>query len=274
MNRIIQLFLRFSSTFLFFFLEVICFALIIQYNSHQQKVFTSTSGSFFGTITKKNNDVRRYFSLYEEIEQLKLENVALRKQLEYSNYKEKKIVNDTLTVDSLVQNFSYIPATITAKNIIGAENTIRIDKGSVHGIRPHMGVITHEGVVGVVTQVSPHYATVMCLQHRDAGFSVMLKKNEYFGSLRWEPTDFKKAVLKELPKYVDVQQGDTLVTSGYSSLFPKGLWVGIVDQIEVPKGGSAYLIDVELSYDLLDIQHVYVVDNLLMDEIEELEADE
>jgi rod shape-determining protein MreC len=134
-----------------------------------------------------------------------------------------------------------------------------------------MGVISSSGVVGIVKDVSPHYCTVMSVLHKNTQISTGFKNSNYFGSLIWDGKNSRVATLMEIAKHVRFNKGDTLVTTVYSAIFPKGVLVGTIAGWELRPGDNFYKIDVLLSTNFSNLSHVYIVDNLLKQEQWELE---
>jgi len=163
------------------------------------------------------------------------------------------------------RKYTYIPAQVISNSVNKQYNFVTIDRGSNHGIKPEMAVISPRGVVGVVYSVSANYATVISLLNRDFMLSVKIRKNNYFGPLAWEGINPEIASLTEIPYHVNVQKGDTIVTSGYSTIFPEGLLVGVVSDFQIEKS-NFYRINVELSEKFRQLTYVYVINNLLSDE--------
>lgn len=274
MNNLFQVFSRFSGSILFFILEFISFFLIITFNNDQQKVYLQNTANFTGYVQKKITNTKRLFSLYDEIEALKLENVGLRQQLDNANY---TLQFDSLTKwneDSSLQVYNFIPANIVSKNFSGINNTLIIDKGSQQGIRKHMGVISDNGPIGVITAISKHYSRVMCLQHPQAAISATIKNNNYFGTLVWDSDDYAQAKLKDIPIHVPINKNDTILTSGYSNIFPKDILIGTIEKIVKPKGSGFYDINVQLNANVLKLSNVYIVQNLMSEEINQLKQEE
>jgi rod shape-determining protein MreC len=112
----------------------------------------------------------------------------------------------------------------------------------------------------------------MSLLHHDTRISAVVKNNDYFGSLVWKGGSPRYMDLEAIPKHAEVHKGDSVVTSGYSSMFPEGLLIGTVASAKLENGSNFYNIRVKLSCDLNKIKHVYVVDNLMREEQETLEA--
>lgn len=271
MNKLLQFFLRFSGTLVFILLEVVCFFLIIQYNTNQNRIFFSSSNRLIGTTLEIKQNLQKYFYLSETIKGLKKENASLRDQLN-SSYYQNKTKRDTIKDEDLLPKFSYIPATITAKSILGNNNHITLNRGTKQGVKLHMGVMSDKGIIGIVTGVSKHYAKVMSILHRQTSISASIKRNQYFGSIVWKTNDYQKVNLEAIPKHVSVQIGDTVETSGYSNLFPKGIMIGTIESFYVKKGSNNYSIEVKLDENLLNLQNVYVVDNLMKEEIKQVQT--
>jgi rod shape-determining protein MreC len=147
-----------------------------------------------------------------------------------------------------------------------------LDKGSQQGLRTEMAVVSKGSIVGIVKGVSKNYATVISLLNIDLRISAKVKKNGYFGSLNWTGEDYQTALLKEIPLHADIMIGDTIITSGYSSIFPEGVLIGFIKDFE-EKSGSFYDIEVELSTDFKSLSNVNVIGNLLQTEIKNLEKE-
>ena len=272
MSNFLQFFLRFGGHFMFFLLEGICFFIIIRYNDYQNRIFISSSNNAIGYVNDRVEGFTSYFTLKRDIKALKKENAALKSQLDnvfYSDMPER----DTLFEDQSTPRYSYISADIISRAILGNNNNIVIDRGASHGVEMHMGVVSQDGVVGVVTGVSEHYARVMTILHRQAAISASISRNGYFGSLVWKGTNSREMTLESIPKHVDIQIGDTIQTSGYSDKFPPNLMIGTVKSFTLGEGSNDYTIKVQLLEDLLKLDHVYVVDNLFGEELDILKQD-
>lgn len=272
MSNLLRFFLRFGGHFMFFLLEGICFFIIVRYNDYQNRIFFSSSNAVVGRMVEGRDGVVEYFSLRKDIKALKKENASLRSQLENAYYSDKVEI-DTVMSDELIPRFTYIDAKIINKAILGNNNSVVIDRGRKHGVKMHMGVISPNGVVGIVTGVSNHYARVMTILHRQIAISGAISRNDYFGSLVWKDSDATRLSLEAVPKHVSVQVGDTIQTSGYSDIFPPGIKIGTIDNFDLEEGSNDYTIDVKLWEDLLSLKHVYVVDNLFREELEMLNQD-
>jgi len=135
-----------------------------------------------------------------------------------------------------------------------------------------MGVISSKGVVGIIKNVSDHFSSVMSVLHEKNKLSAKIKKSGYYGSLVWEGNNYREAELKDIPNHVKLAIGDTIVTSGYSSIFPENILIGTVKEFDLPKGNNFYNIKIEFTEDYKNLSHVYIVRSLLKEEKEKLEA--
>jgi len=137
-----------------------------------------------------------------------------------------------------------------------------------------MAVVNSNGIIGIVKNVSPNFSSVISLLHQKMSISGKLKKSEYFGSVIWDSDEnnHRTATLKEIPNHVDIQNGDTIITSGFSAICPEGLPIEKVQYFDVPKGSNFYNIVIELTTDFKQLSHVYVVKSLQKEELDKLEA--
>jgi rod shape-determining protein MreC len=272
MSNFLQFFLRFGGHFMFFLLEGICFFIIIRYNDYQNRIFFSSSNTIIGYVSEKVDGVTSYFTLKRDIKALQKENAALKSKLDNIYYPEEAD-RDTVFLESDKPRYAFITANIISRAILGNNNNIVIDRGKKDGVEMHMGVVSKNGVVGVVTGVSENYARVMTILHRQAAISAAITRNGYFGSLVWKSSDAREMSLQSIPKHVDIQIGDTIQTSGYSDKFPPSLKLGTVKSFTSGQGSNDYTIDVELFEDLLSLNYVYVVENLYREELKILNAE-
>lgn len=249
--------------------------MIVRFNDNQQRVYLSTANAFTGYLNKKTDDIHNYLSLGDQIGALQRENALLRQQLQrMARAQGDSLLADTALngafttlplkttpQDTLRNDFTFIPAGIIDNSITEFDNTLTLDKGKQDGVEPHMGVISGDGVVGIVRQVSDHYSTVMSLLHRQTRISAAIKGTSAFGVLRWHGGDTKRMQLEDIPQHETVETGDTVVTTGYplSNIFPKDIIIGVVDSAYLKPGENFYTVDVHLNISLSHLQHAYVV---------------
>jgi rod shape-determining protein MreC len=196
------------------------------------------------------------------------ENNLLHNQLD--QYKQMTMNQPVLSATTTGRKYTYTQARIINNSVNRQYNYITLNRGKNHGIRPEMAVISSQGIVGMVYSASGNFSTVISVLNRDFRLSAKIKKNNYFGSLSWDGNNPRTAILSEIPYHVNIQKGDTIVTSGYSTIFPEGILVGTVTSFEVEES-NFFRIEVELSVDFNQLNWVYVIRNLLEEEQNHLE---
>lgn len=266
MRNLILFFVRYNAFFLFLILEAIAFMLMVRDgNEAQRQAWLTSSSSFTGYLNERYNNILQYWNLPSENLKLQKENAQLRSQLRKEKFDHSV---DTIALsDSLYeQQFTYIPALVINNSTHLQNNYLTLNRGRMHGIEVNTGVVSDNGIIGIVRNTSRRYATVLSLLHRDTKISAMIKRNGFHGSLVWKTMNPQNMTLEAIPKHADVAINDTIITSGYSSIFPEGQMIGVVDTFWFEAGSNFYTIDVRLSADLNSIRNVYVVKNFLKEE--------
>jgi rod shape-determining protein MreC len=253
---------------LFIILETIALLLFATSSYYQQSVIVNKLHVVRGTLHEQVGQFTQYLDLQEINAVLAAENTALHNELV-----RYRLVHDatpgTVTGHAGAPLFSYIPATITDNSVDKQHNYIMLDVGAADHVTPDMGVVTQNGVIGIVMAVSEHYAIVKSLLHTDWRCNVRLVQAGDFGPLQWDGITHNEAVLHDIPQHSNVQVGDTVVTSGYSSIFPPDIPVGVVKSYKL-KRGNFYEIRVRLFADFKKIRHVNVVSFLYRHEVKTL----
>ena len=272
MKEIIKLILKYHFTIIFILLEAVSFSLIVQHNNYQRTVFSGHTATFFCYISSTISDIDNYFSLKETNEKLVAENTDLRNRIENIKSALDGQENYIWGEDSSFfdTDYRYQSARMVNSSFNKTKNYITLDKGSSDGVAKEMAVCSREGVVGIIQNASRHYARVLPLVNTNLRVSAKLKKNGYYGSLQWDGNDYRYSYLNDIPFHVDVAQGDTIVTSGFSSIFPEGELIGFVETVN-KETANFLTIKVKLAVDFKKISDVYVVANLNKSEKLELE---
>jgi rod shape-determining protein MreC len=165
-----------------------------------------------------------------------------------------------------------LSAKLIKNSYISPRNYVTIDKGARDGVHQDMGVITTDGILGIVENVSNKFATVQSVLNTKSNINAKIKGTEYFGSLIWDAKDYTVVQLVDIPRLVPLVVGDTIVTGGMSSIFPENVPVGTIKKYDLNDSKSFYNIDVELFSDMANIKNVYLIENKDKEEIQELEA--
>jgi rod shape-determining protein MreC len=177
------------------------------------------------------------------------------------------VVNDTL----YQQEYTYVTAKVISNSVNRINNYLTLNKGSRLGIKKNMGVISSQGIVGIVKDVSENFCTVYSVLHSKSKISAKLKKGNNVGTILWNGNDYRIVTMKDVPTHVKIRIGDTVISSGYSLMFPEGIPIGSVYSYDINKGKDFYEIKVRLYNDLNNISYVYIVKNLMKEELTDLE---
>lgn len=267
MRRLFSYILKHNFFFLFIILEVFAFTLVIQ-NNYQRASFINSTNRFTGSVLSSYNNITAYFGLKKENEQLLNENILLREQLNQSF----RIV-DTNTYVEKDSLYIYIGAKVISNSIRKMKNYLMLDKGSINGITPDMGVITSGGIVGTVVEVSDHYSKVMSVLHIQHKINARIKKNNHLGSVEWNGDDYQYGTLTDIPAHVLLTPGDSVFTSGNSHLFPEGILIGWIGETKQDETGKFKKAPVLFSVDFNQLYHVYVIVNLMKKEMDQLDME-
>lgn len=268
MQQIINFFIRNKNFLLFLFLLVISLGLTIQSHSFHKSKFVSSANFLTGSIYTVKNDITTYFGLREENKLLLEENSRLKNLLQLSKNDEVTIADSAL----FEQGFVFRPAEVINNNFSKANNFLTLKGGKNQGFKPAMGVITSNGIVGITDQVSANFSTVLSILNSNSSISVQLKTTGHFGSLVWNGKDPNVLQLIDISRQAPVAIGDTISTDGRSTIFPKGIPVGIVNDFTFDQSENFYIIDVALFNDMTRTENVYIIANKNAEEIKELET--
>jgi len=268
MQRIILFFVRFRNFLLFAFLFAVSFALTVNSHSfHSSKVVSSAnflSGGIFGI----KSSITDYFDLRTQNELLTQENTRLRTVLSNSDIVSFDGALDAIVLDS---NYQFFPARVINNSYSKTKNNLTLNRGSLDSLKVDMGVISSQGVVGMVNSVSNNYASVQSVLNTNSQIVAKFKKSNQFGTLKWDAEEANVVQLIEIPRIAEIAIGDTIVTDGKSTIFPPGIMIGTVKNFDRAEGDDYYHIDIQLFTDMTSIKHVYLVSHRDAVEIKELE---
>jgi len=221
---------------------------------------------------KAFNGVTSYFHLRDINESLQERNAAL--EMELIELRNQMTDLALLSPDSLHQpalaQYSFVMAHVISNSISQPNNYITINRGHMDGVSPEMGVIDQNGVVGIVNVVGPHAARVISLLNPHMRLSCKLQNSGFYGSLVWDGKSPRHAVLEELPKHITYHKGDTIVTSGYSAVFPEGIIVGTIEGLARDMSDSFVSLRIRLTTNFSQLSNVRVITNSMKEQIEAL----
>ncbi|MGC9151520.1 MAG: rod shape-determining protein MreC [Microbacter sp.] len=275
MEQLLRFLTRYGATFLFVFLEALSLIVVVNQNSFQHAAFLTSSNQLAATLLNAENAVTSYFGLEGTNRQLAAENTALKNevaQLRGELETKQDSVQGTLQI-APDQAYHYLMAKVIGNSINRLQNYITLNRGSLAGIRPEMGVVNNQGVVGIVTAVSPHFSVVMSLLNSKSQLSCKDKRTQDFGRLVWDGVDNRYAQWLEVPRHADIHVGDTVITSGFSAIFPEGIPVGLVTKAERPLTSSYYDIDVKLFTDFSRLTYVNVIQYQNLEELQNVQEE-
>ena len=261
MRSLLRYLIKNYAFLLFLALEVISLVFIFNYNKYQKVQYLNSSNRITATVYNSYNSVVQYFGLAKVNRVLAEENAELKSSLQFISSAE---INADFS-------YEYISARVINNSVNKTHNYITLNKGRKDGIKPDMGIISSEGIVGVVVSVSESYAHGFSILNNRWGLSAKLKKNGFYGPIEWDGADYQYVKLKEIPFHVDMVVGDTIVSSGYSAVFPEGIMVGTIESFSQPEGESFYDINVKLASDFKSLYFVEVIYNPDKEQIKELE---
>jgi len=269
MRNLIVFLARHYFFLLFLFLQIVSLTLVVNHNYFQKAAAVSASNALTGSMYESRNEVTQYFDLKDQNIRLSEMNAILLGKMEnaYLDYDTTSFaVNDTIRR----LRYTFIAAQVIDNTVSLRNNYIVLNRGSMQGVAPDMGVITPGGIVGIVREVSDNFCVVMSLLHKDSKVSASVKKDGTFGQLSWDYTDYREGVMVDLPTHSKIAIGDTLITSGLGDAFPEGIPVGTVKSFEKKAGEKTYTVRVLFTTDFRKLRHVYIVRDLMRPEIDGL----
>lgn len=275
MRNLLNFLLKYNHWFLFILLEVISFVLLFRFNHYQHSVYFSSANAVAGKVYEVSGGITSYFHLKSVNEDL-LDRIM---ELEQQNHNLEDALGRHLSDSTELISIRNLPNTdyqvfkarVINNSLNLVDNYITLNRGSKDGIRPEMGVVDGNGVVGIVYDTSSHYSRVISVLNSKSSISCKIVGSEYFGYLKWEYGDSRYAYLKDLPRHAEFNLGDTVVTSGYSTVFPEGIMIGTVDDMADSNDGLSYLLKVKLATDFGKVSEVRVIARTGQHEQKELE---
>lgn len=271
MQQIINFVIRNKTHLLFLLLFVISLGLTIQSHSYHKSKFINSANFLTGGIYESANGVSDYFDLDDQNDILIEENSRLRSQIFNGS---DSIIMTSSSIDSVSYNGRYAiqTAKIINNNYASTKNYLTINKGEKAGINEDFGVITSKGIVGIIDNTSNDYARVLSILNMKSRINAQLKSSNHIGSLKWDGKSPVTTVqLTDISKFAPVKEGDSIITGGQSTIFPKGIPIGTIESFVLDISGDTYTIQITLFNDMTNLSHVYIIENLDSEEIKLLE---
>lgn len=277
MRNLINYLIRNSAWFLAILLLAFSVFLVFKHNSYQQSVYLSSANKVSSNIYRVSSNVTSFFHLKDDNDALLKRNAELEKKVQLLKDEIVTLTKDSMAIeaftnDSLIDSqFEFIPADVVNISKSKLNNYITIDKGSLDGIAPDMGVISTQGVVGVVRNVSEHSAVLIPIINPSFRLGAKLKNSDNFGTIAWDGSNVDNAELREMPKHEKFVVGDTVVT-GFSRIFPEGIIVGYIKEMGISTDDNFNTFNIDLATNYNTLHHVLVIDDKYLNERLELES--
>lgn len=276
MHNLLDFVRKYSYFFLFILLEVASLALLFRFNSYQGSVWFSAANSAVARIDGFYGNTLAYINLNEVNKDLTARNIQLQREAELLRSQLHQFTKDTTLTEQIMheklKDYTMIPATVVSNSNERDNNYLVIDKGTIDGIKPEMGVVGGGGVVGIVYLTGPHHSLVIPVTNRKSSISCRVRGQSYFGYLQWDGSSMCRAYVDDIPRYARVKKGEAVETSGYSSVFPPGIFVGRIRSISNSPDGQSYKLDVTLGTNFANLRDVEVVATPYKAEIDTLQV--
>ena len=248
--RLILLFFKRQKDFLvFLLLFIFSFTLVLDRNSFQKSKFLYIATGVMGDVYMLRSGIEGYFNLRQQNELLTQENERLHKEL--LSVKAKKL--EELSQDPILL---FSPESYSL-----SKNYLIIDKGTRDSIHEDMGVVSPQGIVGIIDKASERFSSVQSVLNTLSKISATHQKSGYYGTLSWDGKDPTVVQLSDIPSLATISVGDSIVTAGHSSIFPKGIPIGKVKSVNANTRDNSLLSQVKLFTNMQQLQHIYIIKN-------------
>lgn len=268
MQQIFNFIFKNSNRLLFLLLLGVSLTLTIQSHSFHRSKIISSANFLSGGVYERVNVLNEYLNLKTQNDALALENAQLKNLL--FNRKDITLVQKLDSIKG-VKTSDIVVSKVIHNSYNVHENYLTLNSGELQGIKPDMGVINSLGIVGIIENTSPNYATVISILNKKSQINAKIKKSNHFGSLIWNGKSTGFVQLVDVPRLAAIRKGDTIVTGGQSVIFPENINIGTIDKIEIDNQTNYYTITVRLFNDMTNLGHVYIIKNKDREEITNLE---
>ncbi len=274
MRKLLDFLSKYNYWLVFILLEAVSLCALFRYNGYQGSVWFTSANTVSGKVMEWQSNILAYLALGDNNRALTERNVVLEHRIAQLEHQLEKLdTQHSYTeqrTDSLLRSYQLLDATVVNNSVLLQDNYITINRGEADGVRPEMGVVCGTGVVGIIYLTAPHYSIVMPVLNSKSNISCRLRKSGYFGYLNWDGGNPLYAWMNDVPRYAKIQTGDVIETSGFSSVFPEGLFIGKVNQVRNSKDGLSYRIKVHLGTDFARLRDVSIIMSSDQNELDSL----
>lgn len=255
---------RYNYLFLFVILEIVSIVMLVRFNTYQGSTWMSAANTSVAAVNSTYAEAEAFVQLRSVNTQLTADNIKLQQENEALRQALRDVTQETSYTEQRIREhlagYRLIPARVVSNSVRpGADNYLVINRGKADGIRPEMGVIASGGVVGIIYLVSDHNSVVLPIAHSKSSISCRVRGKDYFGYLQWGGRNTRTAHVNDIPRYANAKRGQIIETSGYSNIFPPGIFVGRINRINNSADAQGYRLDVVLGNDLGALRDVNVI---------------
>ena len=245
-------------------LEILSAWLLINFNNRYNASFLNSSNEVAASLTQTSNSISDYFQLTEVNGELMLENEKLQQEL-------RMLRTERISYLDTINQYQVIGARVINNTFDRSANFITISAGRKDSIEVGMGVISSFGVVGQIKSVTNNFATIYSLLHPKLLVSSKVKRTDTKCTVQWDQEAFDRTSLKYIPRHILLKKGDSIVTSGFNSVFPENVLIGIVDELNLEEHMTFYEAKVRLATDFTSLYQVFVIKDLFKPEKDSLQ---
>lgn len=270
MLKFIAFFRRFRVFLVFLILQIIALSSYFSVMNFARTKFFNSSAAVTGTLLTWERNIIKYFYLDEANQKLQEENTEL----------EMRIIDNFISIDPQTAkindtiyhlSFERTPATVINSSHSHTNNYFTINAGSEKGIERKMGVVSSDGIVGIVYDVSKNFAVVKSILTQDINLSAFIEGSNAHGLIKYLENDPRKVNLTGISNDINIEIGSSVLARGSGGYFPQGEPIGKVEKLEPIEGKPMWNVTVKLNQDMRKLRYVYVVKNINQLELEEIE---
>ena len=264
MYNLLRLIKKYSYVLMFLILEALCIIMMVNNLPYQKRKLVSFGNSISGCLFKTQTNLTNYFSLKDENQMLMEHNAMLMSAIhQHTN-------DSSFVIDSSLLDYRFIPANVINNSIYNVNNFLVIDRGRKDGIKKDMGVICENGIVGKIANVSENYSSVISLLHPYSVVSARFADNQHLANVSWGIRDYRFGTVKDIPLHLTPQKGDTLLTSGFSNIYPADIMIGTIEEMLESETKDFNTAKIRFSTNFSTLRHVYIIENIHQTEIDSL----
>ena len=269
MQILIRILAKNKYVFYFFFLVLISFISIFNNNPYYNSSFFNSSNYIVGSIFQIRSSIVNYFNLNKINRDVMSENFLLKKKLLEIN-RNKHIYSDSISILNY-DTYEIINAGIINNSVYKKNNYFTLDKGQEDGIKVDLGVIGFNGIIGKIHSVSSNFSVGHSLLSSKLIIPSSVGKSKITSSVNWFGKNPEILNVLYVPKQLKINEGDTVYTSSFESIFPEGIPISVIKKIDKNSNSNFLYIESNPIENFYSVKNVYVVENKMKQEQKLLE---